>query len=70
MRKRTPSPFEYSLFICLVCAFQAKLLSMYIPRNLVEMEKGSVVLLIFIIGVDNFLTGMEKYSSIFANIYI
>ena len=35
-------------FICFMCAFQVKLLSMYIPKNLAELEKGTVVLLIVI----------------------
>ena len=53
-----------------MCAFQAKLLSMYMPKDLVEMEKGSVLLLIFIIGIYNFLMGIEKHNSTIVNIYI
>ena len=40
--------FWLFLFICFVCAFKVRLLSKYMPKDLVEMEKGSVVLLLFI----------------------
>ena len=34
--------------MCFVCAFHVEILSLYMPRNLVEMENGTVVLLISI----------------------
>ena len=65
--KRTPTPFEIFVFIFCMCAFQVKLLSMRMPKNLVEMEKETVVLLI-IIGIYNFVRGMKKHSSRFVSI--
>ena len=49
-RKRTPTPMEKKFSIYFMCAFQVKLLSMWMPRNLMQMEKGTVVLLVFIIS--------------------
>ena len=46
--KRTPTHLEMFVFICFVCAFQVKLLSMYMPKDLVELVKGTIVLLVFI----------------------
>ena len=45
-REKTFTPFEKNFFMCFVCEFKVKVLSMYMPKDLVEMEKGTVVLLI------------------------
>ena len=36
---KTPTPLKIFLFICFSCAYKGRLISMYIPKNLVGMEK-------------------------------
>ena len=69
-KEGTPTPLEFFNYLC---AFQVKLLSMYMPRNLVEMVKknSSIISLYHVfVGIYNFLTGLEEHSSTFVNIYI